>query len=157
MGQYFMWVNVDKKEYVCPWCIGGVAKLWEWCANHEIGVIGFLMRKSDQIDGGDIRKYEYAGRWAFDRVALVGDYDSSNLYWTARETFKNISPEVAKEYNDFIEIEEMKLAVGYCSFHSETHKPQYEYEPKTTHAINPDTVITAANFSENTKITSKRK
>ena len=28
MGQYFKAINLDKKEYVCPWCLGGGAKLW---------------------------------------------------------------------------------------------------------------------------------
>jgi len=33
MGQYFKAVNVTKKEVVCPWCLGGVAKLIEWAVN----------------------------------------------------------------------------------------------------------------------------
>ena len=32
MGQYFRLLNYDKREYVDPWDLGGVAKLWEWCA-----------------------------------------------------------------------------------------------------------------------------
>jgi len=130
MGQYFIWVNIDKKEFICPWCLGGLAKLWEWCANHEIGIIGFLMRKSDETGGGDIQKdYKYAGHWAFDRVALVGDYDSSELYDMAKREFKNISSEVAEEYNDFIEIEELKVAVRTCSVHSKSRKDEIQYIP----------------------------
>jgi hypothetical protein len=33
MGQYFKACDLDKQEYICPWCVGGAAKLWEWAAN----------------------------------------------------------------------------------------------------------------------------
>jgi hypothetical protein len=44
MGQYYKLVNLDKKEFVSPWEIGGVAKLWEWAANHtQCGPITLLL------------------------------------------------------------------------------------------------------------------
>ena len=54
MGQYFKAVNVSKKEYVDPWYLG-VAKLWEWCVNKEAGLFPYLLRKSNESGGGDIR------------------------------------------------------------------------------------------------------
>lgn len=54
MGQYFRAVNATKKEYVDPWDIGGVAKLWEWCANKWAGIFPYLLRKSNATGGGDI-------------------------------------------------------------------------------------------------------
>jgi hypothetical protein len=95
MGQYFTLVNLDKREYVCPWCIGGGAKLWEWAANTSSSVISLLIRKSDEGGRGDYYGYRrgcgeggpihgplssIVGRWAGDRIALVGDYDSSKLW-----------------------------------------------------------------------------
>jgi hypothetical protein len=93
MGQYFQAVNLDKKEYVCPWCLSGGAKLWEWAANPQGAIFTLLLRKSDEGGGGDyfgyhrgydegspVPQHEIAGRWAGDRVALVGDYDSSKLW-----------------------------------------------------------------------------
>ncbi|MEZ5942910.1 MAG: hypothetical protein R3C18_16075 [Planctomycetaceae bacterium] len=54
MGQYFKAVNTQKQEYVCPWCIGGGAKLWEWAANPQGSIFTLLLRKSSETGGGDI-------------------------------------------------------------------------------------------------------
>src|SRR5712692_10463675 len=102
MGQYFKIVNLDKREVVSPWGIGGVAKWWEWLANNQARVFVWLFRKSDGDGGGDIHErdgYETLGRWAGDRVALVGDYDSSGLYNEA-DGCKDISELLYQEYND---------------------------------------------------------
>ena len=124
MGQYFKAVNLDKKEVVCPWCLGGGAKLWEWAVNRQGAVFTLLLRQSSQTGGGDyggpapqaidlsmnpdalteliakgiaregmempIPSSSVVGRWAGDRVALVGDYDESGLYERSK-SFANIS------------------------------------------------------------------
>jgi hypothetical protein len=123
MGQYFVAMNTDKKEYVCPWCIGHGAKLWEWAANPHGAIFTLLLRKSDEGGGGDFYGYHrncgeggpivgplspIAGRWAGDHVALVGDYDSSGL-WAERPTYRNISKQLVEEWNGFIELSELKL------------------------------------------------
>ena len=123
MGQYFKAVNLDKKEYVCPWCIGAGAKFWEWAANNEGAIFTLLLRKSDEGGGGDFYGYRkgcdeggpircplscIAGRWAGDRVALVADYDSSKL-WDALPRYRNISEQLVEEWNAFIELDDRKL------------------------------------------------
>lgn len=147
MGQYFKAVNLDKREVVCPWCIGGGAKLWEWAANPQGAVLTLLLRKSSAGGGGDYYGYRpqeielgddpakgveetilsalqsvgslegkpiaqvcdaVVGRWAGDRVALVGDYDESKI-WEELPTFRNISAELVETWNDFIEINDLKL------------------------------------------------
>ena len=129
MGQYFKAVNTDKREYVCPWCIGGGAKLWEWAANTQGSIFTLLLRKSDEGGGGDYYGYHrgcgeggaiqcpvspIAGRWAGDRVVLVGDYDSSGLYGSLTE-YRNISQELVDEWNNFIELDDKKLSFnGTC-------------------------------------------
>ncbi len=132
MGQYFAAVNTDKKEFICPWCIGGVAKLWEWAANPWGSIFTVLLRKSDEGGGGDYYGYHrgcgeggpitcqlssIVGRWAGDRVALVGDYDSSGLWKELYEekTFRNISHSLVETWNDFIEINDLKLTYKPCS------------------------------------------
>ena len=53
MGQYFKIANLDKQEVVCPWCLNGGAKLWEWAVNRQIGVLALLLRQSSSTGGGD--------------------------------------------------------------------------------------------------------
>jgi hypothetical protein len=117
MGQYFVAVNHTKKEYVCPWCLGGVAKLKEWCAGRQAAVFPYLLRKSTGSGGGDIsdpQAVEYAGRWAGDQVELVGDYDESGGHRKAFAEYTNISPQVAAEYNLLMVREKYLLGVGPC-------------------------------------------
>jgi hypothetical protein len=104
MGQYYMLINYSKKEFVDPWKIGGGAKLWEWCANYqEAGIIPFLLRKSNEGGGGDIKKaYKTAGHWAKDKIALVGDYDLSGDWDMGKKNFTDISEAVKKDFQHFI-------------------------------------------------------
>ena len=106
-----MAVNYDKKEFVDPWKIHGIAKLVEWCGNPQAGVFPFLLRKSSDGGGGDYpgaaRYAEYCGRWAGDRVALIGDYDESNLWEqldpdNEASEWTDISLGLLEEYNEFM-------------------------------------------------------
>jgi hypothetical protein len=151
MGQYFKAANLDKKEVVCPWCIGGGAKLWEWAANSYGAIFVLLLRQSSQTGGGDYRDPiprsersvsvddsddpeksrrslqdaiglavaaegmptnipadSIVGRWAGDRVVLVGDYDESEL-WKELPAYHNISKEVVETWNKFIELDDKRL------------------------------------------------
>lgn len=112
MGQYFIAVNTTKDEYFTAWEIDGGAKLWEWCANHQAGIFPYLLRRSDDTGGGDIRDPDYliyAGRWAGDQVYLVGDYDSSGLYERAKAEYHNIAGPLVEEYNRFMDYEPRRL------------------------------------------------
>jgi len=108
-----MAVNVTKKEYVSPYDIGGTAKLFEWCVNRQSGIFPYLLRKSSAGGGGDIRLEHpaFAGRWAGDEVYLIGDYDESNLYGIATDLYRNISLELAEEYNQFMQLDNRKLKI----------------------------------------------
>ena len=110
MGQYFILANLDKKEYINPHNLGGGLKFWEWCANNPARVVPFLLRKSSEGGGGDIQfESKVAGRWAGDRIVLIGDYDKSKLYDRVSKTFKEISKLVRPDFNKFIEIKEYKV------------------------------------------------
>ena len=103
MGQYFKLVNEDKKEVVNPWDIGGVAKFWEWIYNPQARVLVWLLRRSDEGGGGDIdepKRYSTLGRWAGDRITLIGDYDSSQLWDKARTQDADGLPLANTEYTD---------------------------------------------------------
>ena len=141
MGQYFLIVNLDKKEYIDPDHLDGGPKLWEICANNTSRVIPYLLRQSTGRGGGDIgsresyelykkytdedgntnwervnkeieEAYSNAGRWAGDRVVVVGDYDESGLYRKAEEEFTEISNQIAEEFNRFIEFDDSKVKLG---------------------------------------------
>ena len=101
----------------------GGAKLWEWAANNEGAIFTLLLRKSDEGGGSDFFGSRtgsdeggpircplscIAGRWAGDRIALVGDYDSSKL-WDALPRYRNISKQLVEEWNAFIEMDDRKL------------------------------------------------
>lgn len=80
------------------------AKFWEWGANAEGLLPLFLTRQSNESGGGDIDPAEFpnAGRWAGDRIVLVGDYDKSKLYDKVEtEGWKNIWCEIHNEFMKF--------------------------------------------------------
>jgi hypothetical protein len=52
MGQYFIIVNLDKREYIDP---PDSAKLWEICANNSIRMLGYLLA-TNSWDGTNIAK-----------------------------------------------------------------------------------------------------
>ena len=115
MGQYFKAVNVSKQEFVCPSCLRGGAKLWEWASNTQGAIFTLLLRKSDEGGGGDYREVTFetnpeaiVGRWAGDKIVLIGDYDSSGL-WEKSKRYRNISHEVADAWNRFIELDDKQL------------------------------------------------
>ena len=103
MGQYWYVVNLDKKEFVKPHRLGAGLKLWEQLANHPgtgAALVVLCAAMPDARGGGDFdidenwhgpervdmstdgpMPDEYPaiarrtiGRWAGDRIALVGDY-----------------------------------------------------------------------------------
>lgn len=57
------------------------------------------------------------GRWAGDRVALIGDYDSSALWRELYETksYRNISRELVEAWNPFVERADHRLTYDPCS------------------------------------------
>lgn len=107
MGQYWIPVNLDKKEYINPHKLGTGLKLWEQAANFPGTPCALLILTAayyEKRGGGDLdldenwhgrertfpeyntsaapfAKEDYPkiaaatlGRWAGDRIAIVGDY-----------------------------------------------------------------------------------
>jgi hypothetical protein len=88
MGQYFIVVNEDKQEYIHPHRFGHGMKLWEVAMNAPGCLSGLAMLLA--------RGEGHHGRWAGDRIVLVGDYDDSKLYQKAQEEFTDVSEDVRK-------------------------------------------------------------
>lgn len=78
MGQYWLVVNLDKHEFVHPHKLGNGLKLGEQMGSHPgtgAALIALCAAMSERRGGGDlIEDPEIVGRWAGDRIALVGDY-----------------------------------------------------------------------------------
>lgn len=156
MGQYWLVVNLDKKEFIDPHKLGAGLKLWEQLANHPgtgAALIVLLAAEREQRGGGDLdidvnwhgpeREFpkhnitpgpmpegyilfdkdthevkestlypdiarRTIGRWAGDRIAIVGDYaedsdlpdspvPASKIYDKCIEgEFKDISDDVCR-------------------------------------------------------------
>lgn len=107
MGQYHKLVNVDKKEYLDPHSIGLGTKQGEHLSDERWQIYGsladamyILTMTSPNRGGGDLPPSEISGRWAGDRVMVVGDYTededlpahfmAGQLYGLADETYLEI-------------------------------------------------------------------
>lgn len=113
-SQYFLICNLTKREFLHPHKLGMGLTLLDICTNKRIGVIPYLLRKSDGLGSGDIKDLIHspnAGRWAGDRIVVIGDYDSSKLYNDLRDDtkvmneqipYKDISLEVQEEFEKFL-------------------------------------------------------
>ena len=81
MGQYWLPVNISKREFIHPHKLECGLKLCE-----QLGTFGgtaqalivLLAAEPEERGGGDLRidqlSRDVIGRWAGDRVALIGDY-----------------------------------------------------------------------------------
>jgi len=78
MGQYHHLVNIDKKEVVNPHGLGLGLKQYEHTAVNNGGSLAdamyILMMTSPARGGGDFPQTDISGRWAGDRVLVLGDY-----------------------------------------------------------------------------------
>ena len=110
MGQYHKLVNLDKKEMVHPYNLGLGAKQYEQTGDNGSlsDAIYLLVMTSPARGGGDWESFEsLSGRWAGDRVVVLGDYtededlpdipNASKLYSESAtsEDWTDISDEVA--------------------------------------------------------------
>ena len=78
MGQYHKLINLTKKEYVNPHKIGLGAKHLEGIGfEGSMGDVMYLLsiaQGNERRGGGDVEGHRYIGRWAGDKVVVVGDY-----------------------------------------------------------------------------------
>ena len=82
MGQYWFVVNLDKEEFIHPHVLGSGLKLLEQVAARPgtaSALILLLAAEPEARGGGDFDVEDpllrqVVGRWAGDRIALIGDY-----------------------------------------------------------------------------------
>ena len=102
MGQYFITVNLDKKQYLDPHKFGSGLKLGEFSsAKQGLPSALCLLLATDSSES------PWLGSWAGDRIVVAGDYgtpkygvvmsEDDTLYTHAREHFADISNAVIDE------------------------------------------------------------
>lgn len=81
MGQYHYIVNVDKREFIDPHRLASGLKAWEQLASFPSTpqALFVLLICSNGRGGGDLNtpiftEEKIIGRWAGDRLAVIGDY-----------------------------------------------------------------------------------
>lgn len=77
MGQYWKPVNIDKREFTHPHQLGDGLKLREFLGGATTAALGVLVTAMpERRGGGDLPNHDgtVVGRWAGDRIAIVGDY-----------------------------------------------------------------------------------
>ena len=101
MGQYHLTVNLDKKEFLMPHKLGVGLKLREQTGfGNSIPDALFMLACSNGKGGGDFQDNQnnIVGRWAGDRIAIVGDYAESTdlpMMWDAANIYS-----LCHEYGD---------------------------------------------------------
>ena len=94
MGQYFLVVNTDKKQFIDAWKFGEGVETLQAVSGYHAQAIALLTCRMDQVrdTAGNL-----LGSWSCDQVIAAAEYAStengaaSNLYKTAREEFEDIS------------------------------------------------------------------
>lgn len=103
MGQYFVIVNLDKKEFLDPRKIGGGLKLWEMTHNTDgaLTALGYLLAQNG--DCTDV------GRWAGDRIVIAGDYSGSELVTDEDVYNYNFEPSGKEKGSEYAKKEDLNL------------------------------------------------
>lgn len=111
MGQYYLVVNLDKKQYLHPHRFGDGLKLMEFGMSGRGTMAGLavLLSNGNGQGGGDIRSADpLVGSWAGDRIEVTGDYaaavdgdpDGRCLFSVAKEEYEDISGKVRKVFEE---------------------------------------------------------
>jgi len=106
MGEYIHYINLDKKEYfsIVPF------KFWESMAGEQPKVLLWLVTHTHKQMGlgwGDVKGYKYLGRWAGDRIIVLGDYDPMFEKLQIFDEYKDITCDVMEEVMEYAEKEEL--------------------------------------------------
>ena len=88
MGQYYLLVNLDKKEYLETHKFNDCSKLMEFGQSAGGVLLGLtiLLADGNGRGGGDINSDDsIIGSWAGDRIVITGDYANPRKFLTEQE------------------------------------------------------------------------
>lgn len=100
IGQYWLIINEDKKEYIEAHTFGDGIKLMEFGCSQCGTLTGLTLLLADETTNGrgngDFRGdgKDILGRWHGDRIKIVGDYGDDGLYKQAHKEWDDISKSV---------------------------------------------------------------
>jgi hypothetical protein len=100
MGQYYMIMNLDKKEYIDPHAFGDGLKLLEFGSSGDGAMCGLaiLLADGNNRGGGDLHSDDpVIGSWAGDRIVIGGDYADDGKFL---DGFEHESDETLYSYAD---------------------------------------------------------
>jgi len=99
MGQYFIIVNLEKREYIHPHDLKRGAKLLELSKDPIIySLMSYLQVKNKP------KTISHVGSWANDKILFIGDSEDSSFFKQVIVSFKNISKEAYNEYLIFSKV-----------------------------------------------------
>jgi hypothetical protein len=132
MGQYYLIVNLDKKQFLHPHKCGDGLKLLEFgaSANGTLTALAVLLADGNNRGGGDLHSdHPVIGSWAGDRIVIAGDYadkgkftgdPARSLYRVADEEYQDISRQALRAMADDCYLaEEMKKSTTWEGEHSQ--------------------------------------
>lgn len=106
MGQYYVVINLTKKQFIHPHAFGDGCKLMEFgSSGRTMSALAVLLVNSNGRGGGDLDSHRpIVGSWAGDKIVIAGDYaepgdagepkGGENLYGrTGTEAYQNVSAE----------------------------------------------------------------
>lgn len=127
MGQYYMVVNLTKKQFISPNKFGDGLKLLEFgCSgNGTMTALSLLLASGNGRGGGDLMPHDndqyekvmkIVGSWVGDKIAIIGDYsdgvavglDEVVMYDTIKEPeWTDVSAEIREvmAFDPYIEAE----------------------------------------------------
>ncbi|MFC6906870.1 hypothetical protein [Halalkalicoccus tibetensis] len=104
--QSYVLANLDREEYFDPRYLGGGREFDELLGSTVPSAVVYLLHESDATEtDDDVRAaHPNLGRWADDRVIVIGDLDSSDLHAEVRShhTWTEISSEIRDELNEYL-------------------------------------------------------
>lgn len=102
MGQYYMIVNLDKKQFLDPHKFGNGLKLCEFGSGLTMMGLAVLLSEGNGQGGGDLFVPEenpfcdLIGSWAGDRIVVTGDYAEPNNFVPV---YTEVDPEQKEKRN----------------------------------------------------------
>lgn len=137
MGQYYLIVNLDKKQFLHPHRCGDGLKLLEFACGGigTMTALAVLLADGNNRGGGDLRSdHAIIGSWAGDRIVIAGDYADQGkfteqaertLYGLAHDEFEDVSRRALRAMADDCYLaEEMKRMTTWQGEHSQ---PVYDF------------------------------